>query len=261
MAGEEPLSFEEMQTHIAAIEKNQKSILKFYKAQNQDEDEDKKEAARKAIDEPGDYDNLKSKKHMGQDDDEDKEKDAQNNNNKKDEEMMGRMKRAVKAIAQEDDEDKRNDMAKAAQDMMDEHKNNNKKNTNQAQENQKDEEDEKKEARIASLERKTKSPIVKDIMKVASIINPKEINTIKKDLKTASLEEVEDLWNKHYKSFSASLGVKESAPAQARFVPFQMNASLDDDSDEDTMYTASTPKEYSELDTQKLYEKFAEMYH
>ncbi len=259
MAGEEPLSFEEMQVHIAAIEKNQKSILKFYKAQ-EDDDDDKMKEARKAIEDPGDYTVLKSKKHMSQNDDEDKEKDAQNNDKKKDEEMEARMKRAVENIAQEEDKEKRKDMAKAAQEMMDEHKKNSKKNTNQAQENQKDEDDEKKEARIASLEKKTKSPIVTDILKVASIINPKELKSITKDLKTASLEEVENLWDKHYKSFSASLGVKESPAAQARFVPFQMNASLEGVDDEDNMYIASTPKEYSQLDTEKLYDKVTEMY-
>jgi len=246
-----------MQTHIASIEKNQKSLLKHYKAQNDKEDDEKE--ARKAIETPGDYENLKSKKHMSQNDD-DKDKEAQN---KKDEDMMGKMRRAIQAIAQEDDEKKREAMAKAAQDMMDE----NKKMNHDAQNNDDDDDkknaqekdDEKKEARIASLEHKSKSPIVANILKVAAIINPKEIKSITKDLKTASLDEVENLWDKHYKSFSASLGVKQSAPP-ARFVPFQMNASLDEVSDEDNMYTASTPKEYSQLDTEKLMERATEMY-
>jgi len=95
-------------------------------------------------------------------------------------------------------------------------------------------------------------------LKVAAIINPKEIKTIKQDLKTASLDEVESLWNKHYKSFSASLGVKQ--PKGETFVPFQMNAAIEGTPDDDNMYTASTPKEFSQLDTEQLYKRATEMY-
>ncbi len=257
MAENQPLTFEEMQSRISSIEKNQ---TKIFKAQEEDE---KEKEARRAIEDPGDYEHLKSKKHMSQDDDDDKEKEAQNNNKDKPfKEMMARMRRAVQAIAQEEDEDKRNNMAKAAQEMMDEHKTtkHEAQNDEDKEKEAQNDEDEKKEARIASLERKTKAPIVTSILKVASIINPKEIKSITKDLKTASLEEVESLWNKHYKSFSASLGVKGSESAQQKFVPFQMNAALEGVDDEDNMYIASTPKEYSQLDTEKLMQRATEMY-
>lgn len=256
MAENQPLTFEEMQSRISSIEKNQ---TKIFKAQEEDE---KEKEARKAIEDPGDYEHLKSKKHMSQNDDDDKEKEAQNNNKDKPfKEMMARMRRAIQAIAQEEDEDKRNNMAKAAQEMMDENKNKHEaQNDDDKEKEAQNDEDEKKEARIASLERKTKAPIVTSILKVASIINPKEIKSITKDLKTASLEEVESLWNKHYKSFSASLGVKGSESAQQKFVPFQMNAALEGVDDEDNMYIASTPKEYSQLDTEKLMQRATEMY-
>ena len=244
MSGEQPLTFEEMQSKLTSIEANQTKIFKA-----QEEDEKEKEARRKAIEEKKDYTEAK---HKAQNDD-DKEKEAQN---EKDKENEAALKAAITAIANENDEDKHEEMYKKAQEMMDE----NKKKNHEARKSQEEDED-KKDARISQLEDKEKEKTSSAILKVASIINPKEIKQITKDLKTASLEEVENLWNKHYKSFSASLGVKNSPQSVEKFVPFQMNAALEGDGDEDNMYTASTPKEFSQLDTEKLMQRATEMYH
>ncbi len=240
----EELTYEELQQKVGSLSTKFDKFIKIAQ-ETKDENEDKNHEA----------------KHNN---DNDKNRDAQNNDKEDKDEKMSNLIANIRTAQdmKDDDEDKKEAMKKAIEELEDYDKLTSKKGQNDKDKDEDADEDKKEmESKIASLENKTKEPLVKEILKVASIVNPKGIKQITRELKTASLQDVEELY-KHYKPFSASLGITEghTATQSPRSIPFQLNAALENEIDDDDVLSASTRKEYAKIDTEKLYERVTEMY-
>lgn len=243
----EELTYEELQEKVGSLDKKFDKFIKIAQ-ETKDENEDKN--------------------HEAKNNNDDKNHDAQNNDKKDEDEKMSNLIANIRTAQdmKDDDEDKNEAMKKAIEELEDYDKLTSKRHAKKGQNDKDDDEDadeDKKEmeSKIASLENKTKEPIVKEILKVTSIVNPKGLKQITRELKTASLKDVEELY-KHYKPFSASLGITESRTSAqlSRSIPFQLNAALENEVEDDDVLSASTRKEYAKIDTEKLYDRVTEMY-
>lgn len=239
MSTQEPLTYEEMSEEISKITKLGSQIEKYLKKAQEEEKEKKEHEAQ----EEEEKKKHEGKKGIENDDDYDK-KDSRKG-------KMAKLIAKLQSAMDEEDTEKRKEKVSSILAAMEDEE---KKKEHEAQD---DDEEKKKEqeAKLASLEKRYKEPIAEKILAAARIINPEGIKQIESELKSASLEEVEALYNNHYKKFEGALGL--SAMEKPRpFVPFQMQASMGTpDENEDEIYSASSSRDFAALDTEKLYKR------
>lgn len=225
-----------MQEKVASINKNYKKMTDWIRQAQEEKEEEKKTEDK----------NAKRGQDETTDDDDKKDK-------------MATLKAKLAKAMDEEDPEKRKDAANRAMDEMEKEE---EKESRKAKKGQDEEKKEKQnEAKIASFEHEFKKPIVEKILTAAKILNPKGIKVIEEKLKTASLESVKDLYENHYKQFNAAMGLEDdsSSVRSNGFIPFQLNAALESD-EEDELFVAAKHGDYSKLDTEKLYAKLQEPY-
>ena len=219
-------TFEELTASVKTLTDELTSLKVLVAKKGQDDDGDDKEM--EAF--------LKAKAEM-----DDEEKEAT-----EDEEEREAVKKAFKVAQDETDEDKKHEAMKKAQDMKDEHDSKKARNAKKGQDE--DEKDDTETAtKLASLERKYAKPIITKILNAAKAFEPNNIKQIEKTLKTASLSEIEAIWESK-KPYIAALGLEgtsESIPQT--FIPFQAG-----------MITGEEPEtDFAKMDSEKL---LSEMY-
>lgn len=214
-------TFEELVTKVASLTDTvakYETTIKALTASKDEEEDDTKKAFKKAM------------KDMDE-----KEKDANSHVA-----QIAAVRQAFKQAAEEKDEDKKKEAMKKAVQLKAELD----ASTSKVAEKD-DEDDKKKEAvKIASLENKMKLPIIKQILSAAKIFEPKNIAALEAKLKTASLEEVEEMWNVR-QPYIAVLGGNKASPIETPYVPF-LAGMIDNE------LVASGEQDYGKMDSEKL---------
>ena len=221
-------TFEELTASVKTLTDELTSLKVLVAKKGEDEDHDDKEM--EAF--------LKAKAEMDEE-----EKEAT-----EDDEEREAVKKAFKVAQDETDEDKKHEAMKKAQEMKDEHdeaKKARKGKKGQDEDNNNDKEE--TATKLASLERKYAKPIITKILQAAKQFEPNNIKQIEKTLKTASLSEIEAIWESK-KPYIAALGLEgtsESIPQS--FIPFQASSITGEPEETD----------FAKMDSEKL---LSEMY-
>jgi flagellar biosynthesis GTPase FlhF len=242
MPGQQP-TYEDLVASVNTMKTDMadyKVKLASYKAMDDDE-HDKTEAAFK-----------QAKRAM---DDDDKEHNAQNDEHEK-------VKDAFKKAQDETDPDKKHEAMKKAMDMKEEHDKGAKKGKRAQEEEHKDKEamhdDKEKDAKIANLENKWRDPIVQKILIATKQIDPTNYSRIEKELKTASLAEVESKYSQ-LKPYLAAIGLEQptATPGTTTMIPFQAASALDQTGNPTDIMTASVDDiDFSKISTKAILEMY-----
>lgn len=184
-------------------------------------------------------------------DNEDKDKNAETD-------KMNKVKDAFKKAESESDPEKKKEaMKKAIEEKEDYEKA--KKGTRKGQEEE-PKKDVEKDAKIANLENKWKDPLVQKILIATKQIDPSNYAKIEKELKTASLEEVENKYTQ-LKPYMAAIGLEEitatGTQGMPTMIPFQAATALDQTGNPTDIMTASVDEiDFSKVPTKSIQEMY-----
>ncbi|MEK0336976.1 MAG: hypothetical protein QQN41_06025 [Nitrosopumilus sp.] len=221
-------TFEELTASVKTLtdELTSLKVLVAKKGQDDNNDHDEMEAF------------LKAKAEM-----DDEEKEAT-----EDDEKREAVRKAFKVATDETDEDKKHEAMKKAQEMKDEDDARKAKKAKKGQDEEEDPTHTVEATKLANLERKYAKPIITKILNAAKNFEPNNYKQIEKKLRTASLPEVEEIWESK-KPYIAALGLEnsnESTPTMG-MIPFQASSITGEPEETD----------FAKMDSEKL---LSEMY-
>lgn len=221
-------TFEELTASVKTLTDELTSLKVLVAKKGQDNDDDDKEM--EAF--------LKAKAEMDED-----EKEAT-----EDEEKRDAVRKAFKVATDETDEDKKHEAMKKAQEMKDEHDEAKKARKAKKGQDEDEKDDTETATKLASLERKYAKPIIAKILNAAKSFEPNNYKNIERKLKTASLSEVEAIWESK-KPYIAALGLENViVPGiETPMIPFQASSITGEEAETD----------FAKMDSEKL---LSEMY-
>lgn len=171
-------------------------------------------------------------------------------------EDMDKVKEAFKIANEETDPEKKKEAMKKAIDEKDDYMN--KKSTHGKDHKGMTDEEKEKEAktaaRLVTLEDKSKTPIIAEMLQATKIINPTNYDKLEKELTAATLEQVEEKYEalRPYIAAVMGFGQKQSPPTMPGMgiIPFQASTITGDIPSTDSPYEGNI--DWSTVDTNKI---------